>query len=188
MLLYLSAYCSSFLLSLCLQVGKGMDARDAGIWLAAGSLVMACIAPNAGRIADRTRPESVAASGVVFLVLSSACGFLLPPDASTWMVGGVLALQGVGFGLFSSPNLSLILSSVPQTRSGFASAIAAQSRGIGMFSGMAVSAGLIAADFGARSVRSDPDAVHGVLHRAYGVLMVTTLAAAVWSRVARPRR
>ncbi|MFK7741848.1 MAG: MFS transporter [Planctomycetota bacterium] len=188
MLLYLNAYCSIFLLSLFLQVGKGMDARDAGIWLAVGSIVMACIAPNAGKLADRTRPESVAASGVVFLVLSSVCGFLLPPDASTWMVGGVLALQGVGFGLFSSPNLSLILSSVPQTRSGFASAIAAQSRGIGMFSGMAVSAGLIAASFGSRSVRSEPGAVHGVLHDAYGVLLVTTLIALVWSRVARPRR
>lgn len=176
-LLYLNAYCSIFLLSLFLQVGKGLDATHAGLWLAIGSVVMAIIAPNAGRLADRIRAQRVAGIGVVFVLFSSVLGTLLHAGSPAWHVGLVLAAQGVGFGLFSSPNLTLILGSLPRKRSGFASAIAAQSRGIGMFSGMAVTSALIAAHFGARAVSDNPEGVIETVHSAYIVLLITSVGA-----------
>lgn len=174
LLLYLNAYCSIFLLSLFLQVSKGLDASTAGLWLAAGSVLMAILAPTAGRLADRMRPQRVAGLGVVFVLLSSLLGVQLDAESPEWHVGMVLAAQGIGFGLFSSPNLSLILGSLPRQRSGFASAIAAQSRSIGMFAGMAVTSALMAAHFGSRAVVESPDGVATTVHRAYTLLLVTS--------------
>lgn len=177
LLLYLNAYCSIFLLSLFLQVGVGLAARTAGLWLMTGSVVMACIAPSAGRLADRVRPQLVAGCGVLGVLLSSALGVTLAADSPPWRVGLVLAAQGLGFGLFSSPNLALILGSLPRDRSGFASALAAQSRGLGMFAGMAVTSALVAAHFGERAVATDPAGVVATVHDAYVVLLVTSALA-----------
>lgn len=189
-LLYLNAYCSIFLLSLFLQVGKGMNAPAAGLWLAAGAVVMAVIAPFAGRLADRVRPQRVAGLGVVGVLASSLLGLQLDANSPAWCVGLVLAIQGLGFGLFSSPNLTLILTSMPAARAGFASAIAAQSRGIGMFSGMAVTSALIALEFGGDVVESNPEAVFGIVQSAYRILLCTSLLALVTSSLAglRARR
>jgi len=178
-LLYLNAYCSIFLLSLFLQVGNGLDAPTAGLWLASGSIVMAFVSPTAGRLADRMRPQRVAGFGVVCVLGSSVLGCQLGPESPAWHVGLVLGVQGLGFGLFSSPNLALILSSLPATRSGFASAIAAQSRGVGMFAGMAVTSALFASQFGARSVREDSAGLFTVVHTAYLVLLATSALALV---------
>lgn len=180
-LLYLNAYCSIFLLSLFLQVGLGLDERTAGLWLAVGAVVMALVAPRAGRLADRFRPQIVAAVGTTFVFASSIVGWSLHAGSPPWMVGAILATQGVGFGLFSSPNLTLILRCAPPNRSGFASAIAAQSRGIGMFSGMAVSSALLASHFGERSVQGDPVGVIETLHGAYGVLLATSALALLFA-------
>ena len=177
MLLYLNAYCSIFLLSLFLQVGLGLSARAAGPWLAIGSLMMTCTSPLAGRLADRMRPQRVAGLGVASVLLSSLFGLTLGEASAPWHVGAVLAAQGLGFGLFSSPNLALILGSLPRERSGFASAVAAQSRGIGMFSGMTVTSVLIAGYFGSRAVAEDPQAVIATVGSAYSVLVVTSTLA-----------
>tara|TARA_R110002072_G_scaffold302737_1_gene488174 strand:+ start:13776 stop:15152 length:1377 start_codon:yes stop_codon:yes gene_type:complete len=178
-LLYLNAYCSIFLLSLFLQVSRGMDARSAGLWLAVGSVVMAVVAPSAGRLADRIRPQRVAGLGVLSVVVSSVIGCQLGASSPAWHVGLVLAVQGLGFGLFSSPNLSLILGSLPRARSGFASAVAAQSRGLGMFAGMAVTSALVAAQFGARAVEDNPGGIVATVNSAYLVLLVTSALALV---------
>ncbi|MFT4515340.1 MAG: MFS family permease [Planctomycetota bacterium] len=176
-LLYLNAYCSIFLLSLFLQVSKGLDAPSAGLWLATGALVMAVVAPSAGRLADRMRPQRVAGLGVVSVLASSVLGYQLGAGSPAWHVGLVLGVQGLGFGLFSSPNLSLIIGSLPRAQSGFASAVAAQSRGIGMFAGMAVTSALIASQFGARAVDEDGAGVIAIVQRAYVVLLVTSALA-----------
>jgi len=187
LLVYGNAYCSLFMLSVFLQVTKNESPTDAGHVLAVGSLVMACIAPFAGRLADTMRPQVVAAIGVAAVAASSVLGITLHADAPTWRVAAVLAAQGVGFGLFSSPNLALIMSSMRGDRSGTASALAAQSRGIGMFAGMAITGALIAAHFGARPVREDPPLFVAALHDAYVVLLVTSALAFVVAVVGRSR-
>jgi MFS family permease len=181
LLLYLNAYCSFFLLSLFLQVSKGMAAPSAGLWLATGAVVMAVIAPSAGRLADRMRPQRVAGLGVVSVLASSVLGYQLGANSPAWHVGLILGVQGLGFGLFSSPNLSLILGSLPRAKSGFASALAAQSRGIGMFTGMAVTSALIASQFGARAVDEDAAGVISVVQQAYVVLLVTSSLALLFA-------
>lgn len=186
LLLYLNAYCSYFVLSLFLQVTKGMSSTRSGLVLAVGSAVMAFVAPFAGRLADRVRAQRVAAAGIAAVVVSSALGLLLGPHAPWWHVVVVLATQGVGFGLFSSPNMTIILGSLPRERSGVASAIAAQARTLGMFAGMAAAGAFMAAWIGERAVTEDPARVADVVRGAYSVLLVTSALALLASRW-RPR-
>ncbi|MCA8965490.1 MAG: MFS transporter, partial [Planctomycetes bacterium] len=61
LLLYLNAYCAIFMLSLFLQVVRGMAPPDAGLVLGIGSVLMTIVAPFAGRLADKVRPTAVAA-------------------------------------------------------------------------------------------------------------------------------
>jgi MFS family permease len=187
LLVYGNAYCSIFMLSIFLQVTKGMAPPDAGLVLAIGSLVMACIAPFAGRLADAMRPQVVAAVGVAAVAASSVLGMTLHAEAPTWRVAAVLVAQGIGFGLFSSPNMALIMASMRGERSGTASALAAQSRGLGMFAGMAMTGVLIAAHFGAQQVRDDPPRFVLALGDAYTVLLVTSGLALLVAVVGRRR-
>lgn len=187
LLVYGNAYCSIFMMSIFLQVTKGMAAPDAGLILAIGSLVMACIAPFAGRLADAMRPQVVAAVGVGAVAVSSVLGMSLTADVPTWRVAAVLVAQGIGFGLFSSPNLALIMGSMRGEHSGTASALAAQSRGVGMFAGMAMTGVLIAVHFGSQQVRDDPPRFVLALGNAYTVLLVTSGLALLFAVVGRRR-
>lgn len=181
LLVYGNAYCSIFMLSVFLQVTKGLPPPEAGLVVAIGSLVMACIAPFAGRLADAVRPQIVAAVGVAAVVASSLFGMRLTIDSGLGEVAAVLVAQGIGFGLFSSPNLAVIMGSLQRERSGMASALAAQSRGVGMFAGMAVVGVLIALHFGTEPVAADPPRFAITLGSAYTVLLVTSALALVFA-------
>jgi len=187
LLLYLNAYCAIFMLSVFLQVTRGVPSQQAGLILASGSLLMALVAPLSGRLADRVRPQRVAACGVVSVALSSLLGLRLHTGSGLWQVAGVLLAQGLGFGLFSSPNMATIMGSLETRQSGMASALAAQSRGIGMFCGMAVTAALIALDFGADPVAAHPERFVGTMHVAYAVLLGSSSLALAATLVGRRR-
>lgn len=185
LLLYLNAYCAIFMLSVFLQVVRGMSPPDAGLVLAIGSVIMTLVAPFAGRLADKVRPASVAACGVVAIVVSSLLGTRLDESCGLGLVAAVLIAQGIGFGLFSSPNLALIMSSAGERRSGMASALAAQSRGIGMFCGMGVTAAMIALDFGSAPVAEHPERFVGTMRSAYVVLLGSSSMALVVALLGR---
>jgi MFS family permease len=187
LLLYLNGYCSIFMLSLFLQVTKEMPSQRAGLVLAIGSLVMAVVAPFAGRLADRIRPQLVTACGVVAVVVSSLLGMQLRPSSGVLHVALVLIAQGIGFGLFSSPNLMIVMNSMHGQKSGLASALSSQSRGLGMFLGMAVTGAFVAMYFGAQPVAAAPLRLVDTLHGAYSVLLVTSLLALVVALARRKR-
>lgn len=187
LLLYLNAYCSIFMLSLFLQVTKVMPSQDAGLVLAIGSLVMAIVAPLAGRLADRMRPQVVTACGVVAVVVSSVLGLNLGASSGVLHVALVLIAQGIGFGLFSSPNLMIVMNSMHGQKSGLASALASQSRGLGMFLGMAVTGVFVAMHFGAQPVKAAPLRLVDTLHGAYAVMLGTSVLALVVALARRAR-
>jgi MFS family permease len=193
LLLYLNAFCTIFLLSLFLQLARGFPPFHAGLVLATSAVVMASIAPFAGRLADRLPPQRLALAGVVAIVASSLLGTTLAGGDGLVGVIGVLALQGVGFGLFSSPNLAVIMNSLPAAHGGTASALAGQSRGLGMFTGMAVTGAILAAFYGQQAVTTDPARLADVLHTAFTVLVGSSCLALLaalgrWRRQGPTRR
>ncbi len=169
-LLYMSAYASLFMMSLYLQAALGRTPALAGQVLALGTVLMAVFAPLAGILADRLRPALLASFGVGSVLLSSLLAVGLGPDSDMRAVVAVLAAQGVGFAFFSSPNMTTIMNSVPDSAVGGASALGATSRSAGMISGMLVTSVLLALALGDVPVASAPLRFVEVMHTAYSLL------------------
>jgi len=110
----------------------------AGIYmlpLTAGFLIAG---PISGTLSDRYGPRPFATAGL----LLAACCFvglmLLPVDFTYWVFALLIFGNGVGSGLFASPNTSAIMSSVPAGQRGSASGMRATFQN----SGMALSIGI----------------------------------------------
>ncbi len=110
----------------------------AGIYmlpLTAGFLIAG---PISGILSDRYGPRPFATAGL----LLAACCFtglmLLPVDFSFWMFALLIFGNGVGSGLFASPNTSAIMSAVPARHRGSASGM----RSTFQNSGMSLSIGI----------------------------------------------
>src|SRR5262249_43621012 len=66
------------------------------------------------------------ATGGLLLVAASFLGLmLLPADFNYWAFAGLLVLNGIGSGLFSAPNTTAIMNSVPARQRGAASGMRA---------------------------------------------------------------
>ena len=103
-------------------------------------IAVAMTAPLAGRLSDRVSAGLLVGIGLVLLSGSFVLLALLSPQASTADIGWRMALSGVGFGLFQSPNNRMFLASAPRHRSGAAGGMLASARQVGMTSGAALAA------------------------------------------------
>ncbi len=135
---YSSTYAVTFLLSLYLQYIRVLTPQAAGTILLAQPVIMAVTAPIAGRLSDRTEPRILATTGMVIVTV---CLFLLSfirEDTPFYLIVGVLMMLGLGYGIFSPPNMNSIMSSVDNAQAGIASATAATMRVLGQNLSMAV--------------------------------------------------
>jgi DHA2 family multidrug resistance protein-like MFS transporter len=105
-------------------------------------IVVAAAAPIAGRLSDRYPPGLLGGVGLVLLSAGMAWMVLLPADASAAAISLRMALCGIGFGCFQSPNLRAIMASAPPERSGGAMI------GLARLTGQATGAALVALCFG----------------------------------------
>lgn len=98
-----------------------LDAFNAGVMLIPFSLAFVIIGPISGYLSDRRGSKPFATAG---MVISAAAFFwfsLLPINAPYWLVVMPMILTGIGGGLFASPNVASIMTSVPVNRRGIAS-------------------------------------------------------------------
>src|SRR5205807_903755 len=124
-LLYCNAFGAVFLLSLYMQTVLGHSANTSGEVLAVGTLLMAAIAPAAGILSDRYRPSVIASCGVGVVLIAALLATGLGAGSHLLHVGLVLAVQGLGFAFFSSPNMTMVMNAVPPKRTSIASALSA---------------------------------------------------------------
>ena len=124
----------------------GHSAVETGLLMTPWPLAIALMAPIAGRLADRYPAGllggiglSVMAAGLALLALFPAGG---TAAAFTWR----MALCGVGFGLFQSPNNRAMLAAAPRARSGSAGGTLSTARLVGQAAGAACVAILFRAD------------------------------------------
>lgn len=156
LLLYTQAFCTVFMVSIYMQVVLGQSARTSGQILAIGSLLMAVIAPLAGALSDRRRPNLVATLGVAIAFASALLAIALDEGTGLLYVALMLAVQGVGFAFFSSPNMTAIMNAVPANRTSIASALSAQARTLGMMAGMLITAAVISLYIGDEPLEREP--------------------------------
>jgi MFS family permease len=177
LLLYTQAFCSIFMVSIYMQVVLGHPAKTSGQVLAIGSLLMAAIAPLAGALSDRYRPKLVASFGVSVAFASALLAIALDESTGLVYVALMLAIQGVGFAFFSSPNMTLIMNAVPANRRSIASALSAQARTLGMMAGMLLTAAAISVYIGDEPLDRDPLAFLRTMTTSFILLAAVSLVA-----------
>jgi MFS family permease len=172
--LYLNGFCAVFLLAIYIQVSLGHAANVAGEVLAIGTVLMTVLAPIAGRLADRYRPGLILTFGVGMVLASAAMGVTLSGSTSLLFVVLLLVVHGIGWALFSSPNMTVIMNSVPPDGRSIASALGATARTLGMLSGMLVTALLISLGLGNEPVDRHPVEFVAIMTQAFWFLTVVT--------------
>lgn len=109
---YSATFVINFLLSLYLQNIKVLTPAEAGSVLIAAPAVQAFISPFAGRLSDRFEPQIIASIGMLMTVIGLILFDFLNSSTRVNYVLFCLILLGVGFALFSSPNVNATMSSV----------------------------------------------------------------------------
>lgn len=135
---YSATYAVAFLLSLYLQYIKGMTPQVAGIVLVSQPLVQAVFSPFAGKLSDKTNPAIIASSGMGLTALGLLLLVFLNGETSLLYIIVSLLVLGLGFALFSSPNMNAIMSSVEKKLYGVASGTVATMRLLGQVISMAI--------------------------------------------------
>lgn len=176
----------------------GFDAAKAGRWLAVLPLVALFMAPAAGRWSDRFGARGLSVAGLAL----AAAGFValsgLGPDPQPLQIVGGMAMIGAGLGLFTVPNSSALLSTVPPSQLGIASGLQATMRNLGVAGGAAGAAALVASRYaGGRNGPLvagpagglDREALAKATHELFLALAVVAVAgmALAWARSPRRR-
>ena len=114
------------------------DPVETGFLMTPWAVLVAAIAPVAGRLSDRHAPGLLGGLGLGVLALGMLLLALLPAQPSVFNIVARMALCGVGFGFFQSPNLRALMASAPADRAGSASGVIAMSRLLGQATGAAL--------------------------------------------------
>jgi EmrB/QacA subfamily drug resistance transporter len=135
------------LVSLFLQAAYAMDAFHAGLHvtgLAAGLVVGTAVS---ARLIGRLPPRQVAASGMACIagaMIAMSLAFAgSPPQAVT--MTAILAVIGLGVGLFMTPNTTSIMTSVGPERRGVANGLRSMVQNMGFVVGTAMSLAIVTA-------------------------------------------
>ncbi|MCL9760152.1 MFS transporter [Frankia sp. AiPa1] len=120
----------------------GYDFEDTPLWAGIYLLPLTCgfliAGPVSGYLSDRFGARLFATGGLLIVALSYLGMLMLPTNFSYPAFALLLVLNGIGGGLFSAPNTTAVMNSVPPNARGGASGM----RGTFMNSGQVLSIGL----------------------------------------------
>ena len=135
---YSATFSLVFLMSLFLQKIKGFTPQQAGTILVAQPLMMTILSPFAGKLSDRIEPRKLATAGMLISAIGLFMLTFIGPQTPVYLIVAVLIIMGIGFGIFSSPNMNTIMSSVEKKQLGIASGTSSTMRVIGQMMSMMI--------------------------------------------------
>ena len=156
---YTATFAIIFFLSLYLQKIQGLSPQKAGTIIIAEPIMMALFSPVVGKLSDRIQPRYFATLGMAVCAIGLAALAFVTADTPLWIIVGILIWEGIGFALFSSPNMSTIMSSVDKSRYGQASGSASSMRVIGQIVSMTIVTLFFSFLFDGKAIDSVPDTI-----------------------------
>ena len=123
-----------------LQKELGYSDVQTGLLLTAWPAVIVVVAPVAGLLVERVHAGVLGGVGLTVMAAGLLLLALLPDHPTDGAIIWRLVVCGAGFGLFQSPNNSILIASAPAYRSGSASGMLATARLIGQTTGAALMA------------------------------------------------
>jgi len=182
---YSATFAISFLMSFYLQNVKNLTPQDAGIILITQPVLQALFSPIAGKLSDKTEPRFVASAGMFLLTMGLVFFCFLNTDTSYTFIVANLAIMGLGFALFSSPNVNAIMSSVDKKHYGVASSTLASMRMIGQMLSMGIVIVIFSIFIGSERISSvNQDAFLNSAHTAF-ILFSVLCFAGIFASLAR---
>ncbi len=131
----------SLIIILYFELIRGYDALIAGLLFLPLDVAFVCIGPISGKLSDRYGTRGLATLGMAVGAAGYvALAFLVSTITPLLQIEIILIVLGLGLGLFSSPNISAVMGSVPPQRRGIASGI----RATVFNTGSVISIGLVA--------------------------------------------
>jgi DHA2 family multidrug resistance protein-like MFS transporter len=113
---------------------------ETGALITPWPIAVLCIAPLAGSLSNRFRAGALGGLGLAILATGLALLVLLPPHPASFDIGWRMAVCGIGFGLFQSPNNRSLLALAPPGRTGNASGMISVARVLGQTFGAVLTA------------------------------------------------
>ncbi|SFS83689.1 drug resistance transporter, EmrB/QacA subfamily [Porphyromonadaceae bacterium NLAE-zl-C104] len=156
---YTATFAIVFFLSLYLQKVQGLSPRDAGAVIVAQPAMMALFSPIVGRLSDKIQPRYFATTGMAMCTTGLGMLAFLGPTTPIWIIVAILIWVGIGFALFSSPNMNTIMSSVERRQYGQASGLASSMRVFGQIISMSIVTLIFSLLFGNQSIEEVPNPV-----------------------------
>lgn len=143
-----------FQLTLYLQAVQGYSPLSAGFALVPFALVLLVAAPAAPRLAERVGNRWLVAAGMIILTAGMVTFIFTTTTTGYFVVFVGLVLSGAGIAFVQPPSSNAIMSSVPQTKTGMASAANAAIRQVGGSMGIALIGGVAALVYGNQLTKS----------------------------------
>ncbi|MFJ7218020.1 MFS transporter [Amycolatopsis sp. NPDC098790] len=85
----------------------------AGIYMLPMTVGFLVAAPTSGILADRIGSRLLASSGLFITAVTFLLLIILPVNFDYWAFAGILLINGIGMGMFSSPNRAEVMNSLP---------------------------------------------------------------------------
>jgi EmrB/QacA subfamily drug resistance transporter len=142
LLSYSVLFGSLFVIPFYLERVLGRTAVEAGVLLSPIPLALAIMAPLAGLITDRRGARLPTVLGML-LSAAALVGLALFSAGDVRLIVLLLALLGVGMGLFTPPNNSAVMGTAPANRLGVAGGILNMTRSLGTSLGIALTGALL---------------------------------------------
>lgn len=155
LIIYTATFANVVQISLYLQYLKGMSATSAGLIMMCQPLTMALFSPLAGRLSDRFEPKHIATVGMAISCLGLLLLSNLQINSNIDYLIFALVTTGLGFSLFSSPNVNAIMGSVEKRAYGSVNGVMATMRIVGQMSSMVLVTLMFALMIGSVEIKPD---------------------------------
>lgn len=169
----------AFFFALYLQHIGALSAMQAGAVMLIQPLIQVLVTPRSGALSDRISDKRILPTiGMSITALGTLMVIFLGTSCNLYYVAAILFTLGLGFGIFSAPNTSLIMSSVPPKDRSAASGATAIFRQTGMMVSMGIAMCCISMIMGSTTAITPAthDAFVDVIHMAFTICLSMCIA------------